>query len=97
VQVFSALVDDGLDPQSALDQPRFCIEAAVAGSTVDLEHGIPGSSVQDLASRGHTVRELRGWERAVFGRGQIILRDPQTGLLTGGSDLRADGCAMALV
>jgi gamma-glutamyltranspeptidase len=26
VQVLSALVDHGLDPQSALDLPRFCID-----------------------------------------------------------------------
>ena len=32
----------------------------------------------------------------IFGRGQIILRDPETGVLCGGSDPRADGCAMAL-
>ena len=34
--------------------------------------------------------------RALFGRGQIILRDPATGVLCGGSDPRADGCAMGL-
>jgi len=37
-----------------------------------------------------------GHERAIFGRGQIILRDPETGVLCAGSDPRADGCAMAL-
>jgi gamma-glutamyltranspeptidase/glutathione hydrolase len=58
--------------------------------------GIPAQTIADLAGRGHPVRELTGWERAEFGRGQVILRDPQTGVLTGGSDPRADGCAMAL-
>jgi gamma-glutamyltranspeptidase/glutathione hydrolase len=34
--------------------------------------------------------EIGGYERALFGRGQIILRD-DAGTLTGGSDPRADG------
>ena len=31
------------------------------------------------------------------GQGQVILRDPDSGVLWGGSDPRADGCAMSLV
>jgi gamma-glutamyltranspeptidase/glutathione hydrolase len=96
VQVFSALVDDGLDPQSALDAPRFCIADGKSGGTVGLEDGIPDEVLTDLAGRGHPVQRVTGWERSLFGRGQIILRDPETGLLTGGSDLRADGCALTL-
>jgi gamma-glutamyltranspeptidase/glutathione hydrolase len=38
-----------------------------------------------------------GWRRTLFGRGQIILRDPDTGVLTGGSDPRADGLAASLI
>jgi len=34
--------------------------------------------------------------RALFGRGQIIVRDRESGVLWGGSDPRADGLAMAL-
>ena len=30
------------------------------------------------------------------GKGQIIARDPQTGVLWAGSDPRADGCAIGL-
>ena len=95
LQVFLALAQ-GLDPQSVLEMPRFCIEDGTAGGEVALEEGIPAETVADLAGRGHPVREVTGWERAVFGRGQVILRDPQTGVLTGGSDPRADGCAMTL-
>jgi gamma-glutamyltranspeptidase/glutathione hydrolase len=45
---------------------------------------------------GHPVVPISGYERAVFGRGQIILRDAESGVLWGGSDPRADGCAMSL-
>ncbi len=96
VQVFLALAQ-GLDPQTALDLPRFCIEDGTAGGTVALEEGIPETTLADLAGRGHPVRRVTGWERALFGRGQVILRDPATGVLIGGSDPRADGCAMPLI
>jgi gamma-glutamyltranspeptidase / glutathione hydrolase len=41
VQVISALVDDGLDPQSALDRPRFCIADGTSGGEVLFEEGFP--------------------------------------------------------
>jgi gamma-glutamyltranspeptidase / glutathione hydrolase len=97
VQVFTALVDDELDPQAALDLQRFCIEDGTSGGAVALEDGIPADVQADLAARGHSVSKVQGWERAMFGRGQIILRDPKTGILMGGSDPRADGCAMSLI
>ncbi len=96
VQVFSALVDHEMDPQAALDLPRFCIEDGTSGGMVALEDGIPEAVVNELAGRGHPVNTVTGWERALFGRGQVILRDPKTGVLTAGSGPRADGCAVAL-
>jgi gamma-glutamyltranspeptidase/glutathione hydrolase len=96
VQVISGLVDDGLDPQAALDRPRFCIDDGRAGGRVALETGISALVLDQLSKMGHPLYSVRGQERALFGRGQIILRDPQTGVLQGGSDPRADGCAMAL-
>jgi gamma-glutamyltranspeptidase / glutathione hydrolase len=96
VQVFTGLTDGGLDPQAALDLPRFCIEDGMASGMVALEDGIPDEAITDLAGRGHRVGKVTGWERATFGRGQVILRDPSTGVLTGGSDPRADGLAMTL-
>ena len=97
VQVLSALVDDGLDPQAALDQPRFCIDVDEAGSRVAIEDGMPDETFSGLQKMGHPVYSVSGYDRALFGRGQVILRDPTTGVLTAGSDPRADGCAMTLV
>jgi gamma-glutamyltranspeptidase/glutathione hydrolase len=96
VQVFLALAE-GLNPQSALDLPRFCITDGSGGGQVALEEGIPEKTVADLARRGHDVRRVGGYDRALFGRGQVILRDDETGTLAGGSDPRADGCAMTLI
>jgi gamma-glutamyltranspeptidase/glutathione hydrolase len=97
VQVFSALVDGGLDPQSALDLPRFCIDSSARTGTVSLEQGIPVETQMRLAEMGHPIQSVAGIGRSLFGRGQVILRDPGTGVLTAGSDPRADGCAMTLV
>ncbi|MGE5220867.1 MAG: gamma-glutamyltransferase family protein [Omnitrophica WOR_2 bacterium] len=94
VQVAIALVDDGLDPQSALDRPRFCIYDGDVDGIVGLEEGIPVPVMSELALRGHPVAPVSGYARGTFGRGQVILRDPESGVLTAGSDPRADGCAM---
>jgi gamma-glutamyltranspeptidase / glutathione hydrolase len=93
VQVFTSMVDDKLDPQAALDLPRFCIESG----SVSLEEGIHDRITADLTERGHRILKASGWERALFGRGQIIVRDPISGACIGGSDPRADGCAMPLI
>jgi gamma-glutamyltranspeptidase/glutathione hydrolase len=97
VQVLCALVDDGLDPQAALDLPRFCIDVEKSGGRVALEEGIPANVVSDLEKMGHPVHSVSGYDRSLFGRGQVILRDTETGVLAAGSDPRADGCAMTLI
>jgi gamma-glutamyltranspeptidase/glutathione hydrolase len=94
LQVVVGLVDDHLDPQAALDRPRFCITAGAADSGVALEEGLPLAEMDALAAMGHPVTPVSGYNRAVFGRGQIILHDPASGILCAGSDPRADGCAM---
>jgi gamma-glutamyltranspeptidase/glutathione hydrolase len=96
VQVFLALLDD-MDPQSALDMPRFCIDAEEHGGKAALEDGITLETMARLAEMGHSIYPVTGYARALFGRGQIILRDPASGVLTAGSDPRADGCAMTLI
>lgn len=96
VQVLSALVDDGLDPQTALDLPRFCIDVEESGGRVAIEDGMPRETMSGLEKLSHPTYSVSGYTRALFGRGQVILRDPETGVLTAGSDPRADGCAMPL-
>lgn len=93
VQVLSALKDAGLDPQSALDLPRFCIDVDEAGGKVAIEEGMPKKTMDALQKMGHPIYEVKGYERAMFGRGQVITRDNESGVLCGGSDPRADGNA----
>ena len=95
VQVVMALVDDGASPQDALDRPRFFIEPEIDGGRVYLETGTPAPVADGLRARGHEiVVDPPTTGRSMFGRGQVILRQPG-GSLVGGSDHRADGCALA--
>ena len=96
LQVIVALVDDGLNPQAALDRPRFYIEPNHPGSQLSLEIGLPEETLADLTAMGHQPSVVSGMQRSLFGRGQIITRDPINGVLWGGSDPRTDGCAMCL-
>jgi gamma-glutamyltranspeptidase/glutathione hydrolase len=89
-------VDDGLNPQEALDRPRFCLELDDAGTGVlALEEGIPNKTMARLAEWGHTIRPVVGSDRLLFGSGQIIRRDANTCVLFGGSDPRKDGLVAA--
>jgi len=96
LQVAVGLLDDGLDPQAALDEPRFCISVDPPHGPVNLEEGLSEATVAALAARGHEVQVVDGISRtSIFGKGQVIMRDPETGVLVAGSDPRADGTAAA--
>jgi gamma-glutamyltranspeptidase/glutathione hydrolase len=95
MQLTVDMIAGGLDPQAAVDMPRFCILDGTQGGTVALEDGIREEVLEELKQRGHKMRSgVSGHERSVFGRAQIIKRDRKTGVLWAGSDGRADGCAM---
>ena len=91
LQVLVNMVDFGMDPQAALDALRFTVRM---DGTIGLEEGVSPDVVRELERRGHSVSVLSGYPRTVFGGGQIIERDPETGVLSGGSDPRKDGCAV---
>ncbi|DBA01136.1 TPA: hypothetical protein N0F65_001764 [Lagenidium giganteum] len=98
VQLLCNLLLRGLNPQDALNEPRFCIDVlspSTGKSVVFVEETMPNEIVEKLRAMGHEIRVCRGVaSREVFGRGQMILRDPKTGVLCAGSDGRSDGCAM---
>ncbi len=96
LQVMISLADDGLDPQAALDRPRLYLIGGQPAAAVALEEGMPRATAAALMDLGHEVVSVSGYDRAIFGRGQIIIRDRGSGVLCGGSDPRGDGCAMTL-
>lgn len=89
VQVVMNTVDFCLNPQDALDAPRW---QWTEGKTVYLEHQFPGSIVRPLARMGHDLR-LQA-DSTSFGRGQIIWR-LDNGILVGGTESRTDGTVAA--
>ena len=94
LQVLVNLLEHGMDPQAALDLPRFCLKSGSFGSVLCLEEGIPEDTAAGLAALGHQVERTCGYERALFGRGQVIVRDHASGSYCAGSDPRADGLAL---
>ena len=93
LQVVSNMVDFGMDPQRALDALRFRIDVTGDGE-VGLEAGIPPEVPRRLAELGHRIRICDGYERTLFGGGQVIARDPGSGALIAGSEPRIDGAAV---
>lgn len=86
VMVVMNSVDFQLNPQAALDAPRFRWQA---GRTVEVEAHFPEHLAEALRRMGHDVRHGEVGDRD-FGRGQIIWRSRE-GVLAGGSEPRTDG------
>jgi gamma-glutamyltranspeptidase/glutathione hydrolase len=84
MQLVSGLVDRGLDPQAALDEPRFRLEEG----TVFLEEGL-WDRAGEFEREGYAV--VCDEDTVSFGGGQAIMRDDS--VLLGGSDPRKDGYA----
>ncbi len=85
VQVVVNTIDYNMNPQDALDAPRW---QWIKGKEVFLERQFPAGFADELIARGHDIK----WSDDVpsFGRGQIIWR-MEDGTLVGGTEPRADG------
>ena len=81
------LLDRGMDPQQAAEQPRvFCRSTACCRSSTSC----PSRCVADLARRGHDIQMLE----VPLGGCQAIWIDRERGVLIGGSEPRKDGMAL---
>lgn len=86
LQVVSNTIDFHLNPQAALDAPRW---QWLEGKKVAVEPGFPNHIAQALTRKGHEIEIAV--DSGSFGRGQIIWRDLKTGVLVGGTESRTDG------
>ena len=100
VQVLLNMLVFKYNPQVALDAPRICIGAGMPdqgnlSDTVYLEQGISEEVVEQLSRLGHNVAIVKGFQRGLFGRGQIIRCHMEDGrrIYSAGSDPRGDGAA----
>lgn len=85
VQVVVNTVDYAMNPQDALDAPRF---QWVGEKKVQLESSVPDYVAAELAQMGHEIIPM--FNQTDFGRGQIIWRS-EDGSLVGATEPRTDG------
>lgn len=88
VQVIQNLIDFHMNPQQALNVPRW---QWVGEKKVLAERGIPEEIMEDLKAKGHEI--VYSDDTLIFGRGQIIFRQ-ENGTLIGGTEPRADGAVL---
>ncbi|WP_454597294.1 gamma-glutamyltransferase [Qipengyuania sp. SM2507] len=103
VQVLINMVDYGMNLQEAGDAARINHDGgrqpteALSGPAADplgtlfVEPGIPAATVERLRAMGHAVEVVDNG--IMFGGYQAIARDPETGVLTGATEMRKDGQA----
>jgi gamma-glutamyltranspeptidase/glutathione hydrolase len=85
IQLVHGMLHEGLDPQTALDRPRF----RVGGERVRLENGL-WDRAEEVSRLG--LEPVLEPDLYLFGGGQAIMRTGH-GTLIGGSDSRKDGYA----
>ena len=104
VQVLINIADYGMNVQEAGDaarlnhtggrQPTNTLTGPVFDGdlgTLNVEPGIPAETIAALEAMGHDVRVVSNG--IMFGGYQAIARDPETGVLTGATEMRKDGQA----
>jgi len=97
-QVLMNLLDFGMSPQQAGEQPRVEHSGSstlqghkmTGGGSVQFEHGFPDSVKQKLAEMGHNIDARPD----SFGGYQGIWREEDPRRYFGGTDPRKDGCAI---
>ncbi|MBS3787929.1 gamma-glutamyltransferase family protein [Candidatus Bipolaricaulota bacterium] len=88
LQVLRGIIDRGLNPQSALDAPRW---RWIEGKKLEVESSFPDYLIGKLSRRGHDITVTA--ESGKFGRGQFIWKDGET--LLGATEPRTDGYVAA--
>ncbi len=89
LQVIHNCIDFGMNPQEALDSPRW---QWIEGKKVMIEAGVDEKIINALRARGHEL--IVTADSIDFGRGQIIWRNAD-GVLAGATEPRADGAVAA--
>src|SRR5438093_2830416 len=101
LQVFLNIIEFGMNPQEAVEAPRFDTQHYVSSfdnheflaGILNVESRIPADVIQKLGGRGHKIKIQSGW-----GTGSsptVILYDGKTGVISGGADPRRGRYAVA--
>lgn len=96
LQLYTAMIDYGLDIQEALELPRFLsgrFGLGEARDTLYMENRFPAETMTALEQRGHVVHRWGAWNEQA-GHAHGITIGPEGRVLSGGSDPRSDGAAI---
>ncbi len=96
LQVYTALVDFGLNIQQAIEMPRWLSGRFALGEPRDLlnlEARYPPDTIVELERRGHVINRWGPWNE-LAGHATGITIDPIAGTRLGGADPRSDGAAI---
>ena len=101
IQVFLNIVEFGMDPQEAIEQPRFGTynypesfwPHTYRPGLLKLESRIDAGTIEELRTRGHQLDLWPEWTRTA-GNVCAITVDHDRGTLTGGADARAEAYAL---
>ena len=85
MQVASSMIDFHLNPQDALDAPRW---QWLKDKVIQVEPTMPFNIIDGLVRRGHQIEVAN--ETIMFGRGQKKKKN-EDGILVGGTESRTDG------
>jgi gamma-glutamyltranspeptidase/glutathione hydrolase len=97
LQVICNVVDFGMNPQEAVEAPRWQHGGAVGAdgetgpSILAIEDRIGEAALTGLQRRGHNVEAMGPWMHS--SSYQLVAVHPETGAYLGGSDPRCDGHA----
>ncbi|MCC7024949.1 MAG: gamma-glutamyltransferase [Thermomicrobiales bacterium] len=100
LQTITGLIDGGLDVQAAAEQPRWQMGPATYPAErcepfyLTVEERLGDETIARLEAMGYPIQRVGAW--GAGGSVQAIARDPETGILAGGSDPRAEGQAIGL-
>ncbi len=86
-QILCHLIDFGMNPQEAIEAPRWQHDA----EGLKIERRVPAETLRSLEQKGHRVHLLPEWGQS--GAVQVIAVHPDSKALLAGSDPRCDGHA----
>jgi gamma-glutamyltranspeptidase/glutathione hydrolase len=96
LQVYTALIDFGLDIQQAVEAPRWLAGRFALGDArevLNMEGRFAPATIAELARRGHEINRWEAWNE-LAGHAHGITIDPASGARVGGADPRSDGAAI---
>ncbi|EGG15453.1 hypothetical protein DFA_10291 [Cavenderia fasciculata] len=96
VQLIVNLIDHKMDPQAAINFPKFMISDGESNGRIIFEDGHQEENIKGLEKMGHNVQlgPVKGHDRRIFGNGQIIVQltdENQNRIYCSGTDNRCDG------